>query len=63
MLFLSGGAPTATPDKVLKSDHWKKINSALKVQGGKATFNGRPLATAVGDVTLPAEIPDGAEIR
>ncbi|KAG2497844.1 hypothetical protein HYH03_004111 [Edaphochlamys debaryana] len=63
VVFLSGGAPTAAPDKVLKSDHWKKIGAGLKVVGGAASFNGRALVTAGGNVTLPSEIPEGAEIH
>lgn len=63
VVFLEGGAPSAAPDKVLKSDAWKKIGAQLAVKGGKAAFNGRPLVTAGGAVTLPAEIPEGAEIH
>lgn len=51
------------PPQVLKSDAWKKIGAQLAVKGGKAAFNGRPLVTAGGAVTLPAEIPEGAEIH
>ncbi|GLC72460.1 hypothetical protein PLESTF_001250100 [Pleodorina starrii] len=64
VVFLEGGAPSASPDKVLKSDHWKKIGAGLRVAGGgRAAFNGRPLVTAAGGVTLPGEIAEGSEIH
>lgn len=50
--------------QVLKSDHWKKVMAVLRVgAGGNAAYGGRPLVTAAGAVTLPAEIPEGAEIH
>ncbi|KAG2440830.1 hypothetical protein HXX76_003685 [Chlamydomonas incerta] len=64
IVYLEGGVPTAAPDKVLKSDHWKKVMAVLRVgAGGKAAYGGRPLVTAAGAVTLPAEVPEGAEIH
>ncbi|PNW80715.1 hypothetical protein CHLRE_07g326950v5 [Chlamydomonas reinhardtii] len=64
VVYLEGGAPSASPDKVLKSDHWKKVMAVLRVgAGGNAAYGGRPLVTAAGAVTLPAEIPEGAEIH
>ncbi|EFJ43083.1 hypothetical protein VOLCADRAFT_106967 [Volvox carteri f. nagariensis] len=63
VVFLEGGGPSPAPDKVLKSDHWKKIGAGLRVAAGRATFNGRPLVTAAGPVTLPPEIVDGCEIH
>jgi hypothetical protein len=48
----------------MKSDHWKVVAGVLRVAGGgKATVDGTPLVTAKGDVTLPAEIPDGSSIH
>lgn len=64
VLFLEGGAPSTSPDKQIKSDHWKKIGAGLRVSpGGRAAFNGRALVTAAGPVTLPPEIADGSEIH
>ncbi|GLI68638.1 hypothetical protein VaNZ11_012999 [Volvox africanus] len=64
VVYLEGGGPTTSPDKVLKSDHWKRIGAGLRVAAGsRAAFNGRPLVTAAGSVTLPAEITEGCEIH
>ncbi|GIL92847.1 hypothetical protein Vretimale_19162 [Volvox reticuliferus] len=64
VVYLEGGAPTPNPDKVLKSEHWKKIGGGLRVgAGSRAAFNGRPLVTAAGTVTLPAEIAESSEIH
>ena len=48
--------------KVLKSDAWKKVAALLSVQGGQATFDGRPLVTAKGPLKPFEGLPDGARI-
>uniref|UniRef100_A0A383WII4 Uncharacterized protein n=1 Tax=Tetradesmus obliquus TaxID=3088 RepID=A0A383WII4_TETOB len=45
-------------------DEWRRVVPGLVVaKGGKATFEGTPLVTSQGLVTLPPEIPDGSEIH
>ncbi len=60
-VFLQGGAPSAAPPKTLKSAPWAQIKELLRVKGGVATFNGTPLVTDEGLVTVP-DLPDGAAI-
>ena len=62
-VFLEGSSPAAEYPKVLKSGPWKDIVAGLSVRSGRATFEGQPLVTAKGSVTLPAEMPDGAGIH
>lgn len=63
LVHLDGVMPPESFPKVLKLDEWKQVVPGLVVQGGKATFEGTPLVTSQGLVTLPAEIPDGSEIH
>ena len=49
--------------KILKSDPWRSIVEGLRVQNGKATFEGKALFTCHGAITLPAEMPNGASIH
>ena len=48
--------------QVLKSDAWKKLAALLRVEGGAATVDGRPLVTTAGRLTVAAGMPDGARI-
>ena len=60
---LEGTSPAEEYPKVLKSGPWKDIVAGLSVRSGRATFEGQPLVTAKGYVSLPAEMPDGAGIH
>jgi hypothetical protein len=40
-----------------------QVSPGLVVAGGRATFNGTPLMTPRGYVTLPPAITDGSEIH
>lgn len=63
-VYLEGGSPASDTPKQVKSDHFKAVAAALRVGAGNtATLGGRPLVTAAGAVTLPAEIPEGAAIH
>ena len=62
-VFLEGGAAPSEYAKILKSDPWRSIVEGLRVQGGKATFEGKALFTSQGAITLPAEMPNGASIH
>ncbi len=48
--------------QVLKSDAWKKLAALLRVEGGVATVDGRPLVTAAGQLAVGAGMPDGARV-
>jgi aminoacyl tRNA synthase complex-interacting multifunctional protein 1 len=63
VVFLKDSSPSGEYPKILKSDYWKKIVGGLSVQKGQATFEGHPLITAKGPVTLPPDMPDGAGIH
>lgn len=63
LVHLDGVSPPAAYPKVLKTDDWRQVVPGLVVRGGKATFEGIPLVTSQGLVTLPHEIPDGSEIH
>lgn len=64
LVHLDGSTAPAAYPKVLKLDEWRKVVPGLVVaKGGKATFEGTPLVTSQGLVTLPPEIPDGSEIH
>ena len=58
------GEPTSSAEfpKVLKSDAWRKLAALLRVQGGAATVDGRPLVTQAGPLSVPGGLPDGAKI-
>lgn len=62
-VFLEGGAAPSEYAKSLKSEPWRSIVESLRVQDGKATFEGKALCTAKGAVTLPPEMPNGASIH
>ena len=61
-VVLEGTAASTDFPKVLKSDAWKKLAALLRVLGGKATFDGKPMVTARGPLTLPEGMPDGAHV-
>ena len=48
--------------QVLKSGPWGQIKELLQLRGGVASFDGRPLVTAAGPVTISEKMPDGAAI-
>jgi hypothetical protein len=49
-------------EQVLKSGPWGQIKELLQLRGGAASFDGQPLVTAAGPVTVAEEMPDGAAI-
>ena len=59
---LEGSTGSTEFPKVLKSDAWRKMAALLKVQGLRATFDGKPLVTARGSLTLAEGMPDGADV-
>lgn len=61
-IFLEGGAPSAAPAKQLSSKVWEKVVPLLKVEGGLAVFDGKPLVISSGSIKV-AGLPDGAEIH
>ena len=61
-MVLEGAAASTDFPKVLKSDAWRKIAALLRVQGGRATFDGKAMVTARGPLTLPGGMPDGAHV-
>ncbi len=61
-MTVDGEAASADFPKVLKSEAWKKLAALLRVHGGIATVDGRPLATRAGPLTVPGGLPDGAKI-
>lgn len=61
-VHLEGSSASTDFPKVLKSDAWKKLAALLRVQGGKATFDGKPMATAKGLLSVPGGMPDGARV-
>jgi hypothetical protein len=63
VVHLDGASPPAAYPKVLKLDEWRAVVPGLVVRGGNATYEGTPLVTSRGLVTLPPEMPDGAEIH
>lgn len=62
-VFLEGGAAPSDYAKTLKSDPWRSIVESLRVQGGKATFEGKALCTSRGPITLSPDMPNGASIH
>jgi hypothetical protein len=48
--------------QVLKSGPWGQIKELLQLRGGAASFDGQPLVTTAGPVTVAEEMPDGAAI-
>ena len=62
-VFLVGGEAPAEYAKTLKSEPWKSIVENISVQGGRASYEGKALVTAKGAITLPLEMPDGADIH
>ena len=62
-VFLEGGAPPSEYAKTLKSDPWRSIVEALRVQDSQATFERKALSTSKGAIKLPREMPDGASIH
>lgn len=61
-MLLEGATASTDFPKVLKSDAWKKMAALLRVLGGRATFDGKPLVTAKGVLAVPGEMPDGAHV-
>jgi len=61
-VFQEGGAPSASPAKQLSSKVWEKIVPLLKVEGGLAVFDSKPLVTSTGTIKVPG-LPDGAAIH
>ena len=62
-VFLEGGAAPAEYATTLKSEPWKSIVENLRVQGGRAVYEGKALVTAKGAIMLPPEMPDAAGIH
>lgn len=48
--------------QVLKSGPWGQVKELLQLRGGVASFDGQPLITAAGPVTVSEQMPDGAAI-
>eukprot|EP00270_Netrium_digitus_P014749 TRINITY_DN5083_c0_g1_i1.p1 TRINITY_DN5083_c0_g1~~TRINITY_DN5083_c0_g1_i1.p1 ORF type:complete len:277 (-),score=71.00 TRINITY_DN5083_c0_g1_i1:280-1110(-) len=62
-VLLDGVAPPQeAPAKQISSKVWEKIVSQLRVSGGAAAFEGCPLVTASGRVSVPS-LPDGSGIH
>jgi aminoacyl tRNA synthase complex-interacting multifunctional protein 1 len=61
-IFQEGGSPSASPAKQLSSKIWEKIVPLLKVEGGLAVFDSKPLVTSSGSIKVPG-LPDGAGIH
>lgn len=61
-VYIEGTSLSEAPPKVLKSGPWGQIKELLRVEGGAATFDGKPLVTAAGPVAVAAGMPDGASI-
>jgi hypothetical protein len=59
---LVAGAPRPAAPPTARARH-RQVSPGLVVAGGRATFNGTPLMTPRGYVTLPREITDGSEIH
>jgi len=55
-------APNAYP-KECKSKIWDTVKDKLKVVGGKATYDGKPLTCASGVCFADPSVPDGASIK
>lgn len=65
MVHMEGSPPPEKgyPKKI--SSEWRQVagSGGLVVKGGCATFDGTPLVTSRGVVTVPPEVADGAGIR
>jgi hypothetical protein len=62
-IYIEGGAPTDGCPKQLKTHFWETTKTNLRVNGGKAMFDGVPIVCASGPITAAPGIPDGAEIK
>lgn len=61
-IFLEGGTPSTATDKELPANVWESVGELLKVQKGKATYNGKVLVSSKGQILVP-NMPDGTTIK
>jgi len=62
-VYLEGSQPPAATPKTMKSDPWASVVKKLRTQDHRPTYDGVPMCTTGGALTVPKHMPDGASIH
>lgn len=62
-MHLEGEAAAEQFPKALKGSQWAAVGADLQVLKGQATYQGIPLVSGAGPITLPPGMPNNAKIK